>query len=209
MLRVGLTGGIGSGKSTVVRMLREEKLPAIEADDLAREATRAGQPAYQDVLAAFGRGILQPDGEIDRARLAAIVFASREELDRLNRIVHPRVLDRASRWLDEQQAAGAPVAIVEAPLLIEAGYQRAFDRLVVVWCRPDQQIDRLVARGMNRDEAERRIAAQMPVEEKRRMAGDLIDNTGTLDETRSQVAVLTEKLRSLAAGSRDSRGKRQ
>jgi dephospho-CoA kinase len=199
MLRVGLTGGIGSGKSTVVRMLREMKLPAIEADDLAWEATRAGQPAYQEIVAAFGRGILQADGEIDRARLAAIVFGTKEELDRLNRIVHPRVLDRANRWLEEQQAAGSAAAIVEAPLLVEAGYHRAFDRLVVVWCRPEQQIDRLVARGMDPGEAKRRIVAQMPAEEKRRMADDVIDNSGTVAETRKQVAALVEKLQALAA----------
>ncbi|HEV2388569.1 MAG TPA: dephospho-CoA kinase [Candidatus Acidoferrales bacterium] len=201
MLRVGLTGGIGSGKSTVVRMLREWKLPVIEADDAAREVTRAGQPAYQEILAAFGPRILQPAGEIDRALLAAVVFASAEDLEKLNRIVHPRVIERTSRWLEEQQRAGEAVAIVEAPLLIEGGYHREFDRLAVVWCRPEQQLERLAARGMSRTDAERRIAAQMPIEEKRGMANDVIDNSGALDRTRGEVARWVEKLRLLAGES--------
>ncbi|HVB35099.1 MAG TPA: dephospho-CoA kinase [Patescibacteria group bacterium] len=194
MLRMGLTGGIGSGKSTVVALLRERGLGVIEADDVARELTRPGEPAYDEIRQAFGPEVFQENGEIDRPRLAAVVFSSRDQLERLNRIVHPRVLDREARWLAEREKEGARVAVVEAPLLIEAGFHGRFDRLVVVWCRPEQQIERLARRGMSREEAARRIAAQMDVEEKKRLASDLIDNSGTIEETREQIDRLVQKL---------------
>jgi dephospho-CoA kinase len=198
MLRIGLTGGIGSGKSAVAAMLREMGVPVIEADDLAHEITRRGEPAYDEIVECFGKEILQENGEIDRARLAAAVFGSREKLDRLNRIVHPRVLEQAERWLAERKREGAPMAVVEAPLLMEAGFHRRFDRLVVVWCRPEQQWERLSQRGMNHEDAERRMAAQMPAEAKKRLAHDLIDNSGTLEETRRQVEQLVEAWRAAA-----------
>ncbi len=193
MLRIGLTGGIGSGKSTVVAMLRELGVPVIEADDVAHEVTRRGGSAFDEVVDTFGKEILQENGEIDRARLAEAVFGSKEKLDRLNRIVHPRVLERAEKWLGEQKRAGAALAVVEAPLLMEAGYHRRFDRLVVVWCRPEQQEERLSGRGMNHDDAERRMAAQMPADAKKRLAHDLIDNSGTLEETRRRVEQLVRE----------------
>lgn len=194
MLRVGLTGGIGSGKSTVAAMLRERGLAVMEADDAARELVRKGQPAYGEILQAFGGGILQPDGEIDRAKLAGVVFGSREQLERLNAIVHPRVLARAMQWLAERETEGARLAIVEAPLLVEAGFHQEFSRLVVVWCRPDQQMERLISRGMSRRDAERRIAAQLDLGKKKALASDLIDNSGTIDETSLQVDGLARKL---------------
>ena len=194
MLRVGLTGGIGSGKSSVVVMLREMGVPVIEADDLAHELSRAGEAVHDEIVQTFGREILAENGEIDRARLAGVVFGSPEKLERLNRIVHPRVLERTERWIGERRREGAALVVVEAPLLVEAGVYRRLDRLVVVWCRPDQQIERLSGRGMSREEAERRSAAQMPVEEKMRLADYLIDNSGTRDETRQQVERLVKKL---------------
>ncbi|HVB98773.1 MAG TPA: dephospho-CoA kinase [Candidatus Dormibacteraeota bacterium] len=196
MLRVGLTGGIGSGKSTVVAMLRQRGLAVSEADDIARDLVRRGQPAYDEILQTFGAQILQENGEIDRKRLAAIVFGSSERLDRLNRIVHPRVRERTERWLAEREKEGARVAIVEAPLLVEAGSHRRLDRLVVVWCRPEQQLARLAERGMSREDAERRIAAQMDVEKKKALADDLIDNSGTVEQTRQRVDRLVRKLES-------------
>jgi len=122
------------------------------------------------------------------------VFGSPEKLERLNRIVHPRVFERTERWIGERRREGAALVVVEAPLLVEAGFHRRLDRLVVVWCRPEQQIERLSGRGMSREEAEQRIAAQMPVEEKMRLADYLIDNSGTRDETRQQVERLVTRL---------------
>jgi dephospho-CoA kinase len=194
MLRVGLTGGIGCGKSSVVEMLREMGVPVIEADDLVHELSRAGEAVHEEIVEAFGREILAENGEIDRARLAGIVFGSPEKLERLNRIVHPRVLERTERWMGERRREGAQLVVVEAPLLVEAGFHRRLDRLVVVWCRPEQQIERLSGRGMSGEEARQRIAAQMPAEEKMRLADYLIDNSGTRDQTRRQVDILVKKL---------------
>lgn len=210
MLRVGLTGGIGSGKSMVAEMLRECGVPVLEADTVAHQAIAKGAPAYREIVSAFGPGILQPDGEIDHQGLAAIVFSSPAKLRRLNRIVHPRVLKRMTEWLGQKERAGSSVAVVEAPLLIEAGYHRKLDRLVVVWCRPARQRARLVKRGMSAAEAARRMKAQMPPAQKRRLADDAVDNSGTRAETRRQVAALAKRLKSLAgaAGRAEKRKKR-
>ena len=195
MLRVGLTGGIGSGKSSVVAMLREMGVPVIEADDVVHELSRAGEAVYDEIVKTFGREILAENGEIDRARLAAMVFGSPEKLTQLNGIVHPRVLERTEQWMSERRRDGARLVVIEAPLLVETGFHRRLDRLVVVWCRPEQQIERLSGeRGMSREEADRRIAAQLTVEEKMRVADHLIDNSGTRDETRRQVEALVKRL---------------
>lgn len=203
MLRVGLTGGIGCGKSAVVQMLREMGVPVIEADDLVRELSQAGEGVHDEIVKTFGREILMENGEIDRARLAGIVFGSPEKLARLNKIVHPRVLERTEQWVGERRQDGAQMVVVEAPLLVEAGFHQKLDRLAVVWCRPEQQIERLSGRGMSREEAERRIAAQMPVEEKMRLADYLIDNSGTRDETRRQVELLVKKLETEVAAAEE------
>ncbi len=193
MLRIGLTGGIGSGKSAVVAMLRDLGVPVVEADDISREVVRQGESAWSEIVEAFGREILHETGELDRARLAALVFADPEKLARLNQIVHPRVLAALDRWLTDREREGAPIAVVEAPLLYESGYAGKLDRIVVVFCRREQQFERLIARGMSPENAESRIASQMPPEEKQRLAADLIDNSGSLEETRRQVALLVEK----------------
>jgi dephospho-CoA kinase len=199
MLRVGLTGGIACGKSTVVAMLRESGIIVIEADPLAHELIEPGHPAYDDVVREFGKGVLNPDGTIDRAKLGAIVFADPMKLGRLNQIVHPRVIEATEHRLAEFARPGGPaMAVVEAALLIEAGYAKRFDRLIVVWCRPEQQRERLLARGLSPSQAEQRIAAQMPVEQKRRQATDEIDSSGPLESTREQVERLAAKLKQLA-----------
>lgn len=200
MLHVGLTGGIGCGKSTVAAMMREMGCHVLEADLLAHRLIEPGQPAYDEVIREFGPGVRAPDGRIDRAKLAAIVFADPAKLDLLNRIVHPRVLEALDRELAElERAQPQAVAVVEAALLIESSYHERLDRLVVVWCEPEQQIERLLARGMAREQAERRIAAQMKMDQKRRMADDEIDCSGSLESTRRQVERLIAKLQQLAA----------
>ncbi len=196
MLRVGLTGGIACGKSTVAAILREMGFRVLDADLLAHELIEPGQPAYEEVLRDFGREICDAQGRIDRARLGAVVFANPAKLARLNRIVHPRVLEAADRqfaaWAKSESNG---VTFIEAALLVEAGYHKRLDRLVVAWCTPGRQKERLIARGMTREEAERRIGAQMPIEEKKRLATDLIDCSGTLEETRRQVEALAARLR--------------
>ncbi|OLC88578.1 MAG: dephospho-CoA kinase [Acidobacteria bacterium 13_1_40CM_4_61_5] len=200
MLRLGLTGGIASGKSAVAGMLRELGFPVLDADALAHRLMEPGQPAHDEVLREFGAEIAGADGRIDRAKLAAVVFADREKLERLNGIVHPRVLEEMQRQFAEGETRNTlGAAFVEAALIIEAGYHKLLDGVVVTWCKPEQQLARLLARGLSAEEARRRIAAQMPVEEKLRYATERIDCSGTLEETRKQVAALAAKLRRAAS----------
>jgi dephospho-CoA kinase len=198
MLRAGLTGGIACGKSTVAAMLREVGFPVLDADALAHRLMEPGQPAHEELLAEFGRDICDAQGQIERARLAEVVFCDPEALERLNEIVHPRVIEKIEEQFTKWgQAQPRGVVFVEAALIAEADYDRWLDRLVVAWCRPEQQRQRLLARGMTLEEATRRMAAQMPLEEKKRLATDLIDCSGTLEETRRQTEALAERLRAL------------
>jgi dephospho-CoA kinase len=199
MLRVGLTGGIGCGKSTVASMLRELGCAVIDADLLAHKLIETGRPAYEEVVREFGTGILDPQGQVDRGKLAAVVFEDSRKLQRLNHIVHPRVIEIIERQLAEAARNGAAVAVVEAALLVEGRYHEQLDRLVVVWCRPEQQRERLRLRGMSPEQIDKRINAQMPAEQKRRVATDEIDNSGSIEETRQQVERLADKLKRLAA----------
>jgi dephospho-CoA kinase len=195
MLRLGLTGGIASGKSAVAAMLRELGFSVLDADSLAHKIVEPGQPAYEEVLREFGSAITDGQGRVDRAKLGTLVFADNSKLDRLNAIVHPRVAEAVLRQFDEWQREGTrDAAFVEAALLIESGIHQHLDGLVVAWCRPEQQLERLAARGLSDQEARRRIAAQMPVEEKLRYATGKIDCSGTLEQTREQVQALAAKL---------------
>ena len=196
MLRLGLTGGIASGKSAVAAMLREMGFVVLDADSLAHRLIEPGQPAYNDILQEFGPAVVAPDGHVDRAKLSAIVFADRARLDHLNAIVHPRVAEIVFRQFAEWERAGArDAAFVEAALLIESGIHKKLDGLVVAWCEPQQQLERLIARGLSDAEARRRIAAQLPVAEKLRLATEKIDCSGSLEQTRLQVQSLATKLR--------------
>jgi dephospho-CoA kinase len=203
MLRVGLTGGIGCGKSTVAAMMRDWGCHVIDADAIARELAEPGQPAYNEIVAAFGSEFLLEDGRLDRANLAHLVFADASKLLTLNKILHPRVIAvQEHRLMEIAQTHPGAVAVVEAALLIEAGYHKSLDHLIVVWCKPEQQIERLTnrqGRAMTREDAMRRIAAQMPLEEKRRLATDEIDNSGSLAATQQQVTQLVARLKSQAA----------
>lgn len=203
MLRVGLTGGIASGKTTVAAMFRARGARVLEADRTAHRLMAPGQPAHAEIVQAFGKEILSADGTIDRRRLGAIVFADAARREELNRIVHPRVIDEQEKEL-ARIAAEDPgaVAIVEAALLIEAGYHKQLDKLVVTWCRPEQQLQRLQAKGLSREDAARRIAAQLPAEEKRRLADYVIDCSGALAETERQVEQVWQALQQAAASKR-------
>jgi dephospho-CoA kinase len=196
MLRLGLTGGIASGKTAVAAMLRELGFAVLDADSLAHKLTEPGQPAYDEVLREFGPSIIDSDNRIHRAKLAGIVFADAAKLARLNAIVHPLVKTAVHRQFAEWSRDGArDAAFVEAALLVEAGYQKELDGLVITWCRPQQQLERLRARGFSDEDARRRIAAQMPVAEKLRYATERIDCSGSLEDTRKQVEALAIKLR--------------
>ncbi|HVR71306.1 MAG TPA: dephospho-CoA kinase, partial [Vicinamibacteria bacterium] len=199
MLKVGLTGGIACGKTHVARRLASRALHVLDLDTVAHELTAPGGAAYEDVVRAFGAGILGAAGAIDRQALAARVFADPEALGRLNALVHPRVREEETRRARALAGTGA-VLVTDAALLVESGLHLRFDRLVVVDCRPEQQVRRLAARdGMTEETARARLAAQMPVAEKRRFAHLLIDASASVEETDRATDAVTETLRGLAA----------
>jgi len=199
MLKIGLTGGIASGKSTVSSMLRGYDCDILEMDPIGHEFLEPGQVPYDEVVREFGREIVEANGAIDRARLGAIIFADPARRERLNAILHPRILDVVRNWFAALDRPGGPeFAVVEAALILEAGYQKELDRVIVCWCRPEQQLARLEHRGFSREQAHARIAAQMPMDQKRQLADDLIDCSRSLQETQQQVQALVGKLRQLS-----------
>jgi len=183
---LGLTGGIGSGKSTVARLVAELGVPVLDADQLAREVVEPGRPALAEVAAAWPRAI-GPDGRVDRKRLADIVFADAAERVRLEAITHPRIQALADERLAELAAKGHALAIYEASLLVESGRYKDFDGLVVVTASPETQLERLLARGdLTEAAAQARIDAQLPLLAKVRVATHLVDNDGELAATKSK-----------------------
>ncbi len=196
----GLTGGVASGKSTVAEMFRVLGARVIEADQIGHEVIVAGQPAFRELVARFGTEFLGSDGEFDRRRLGNLVFADPEKLSALNAIVHPRIIQRvedlAARYHAEDPRGG--VILVDAALIFEAGIGGRFKKLLVAWCRPEQQLARLIAKtDLPMADAQRRIASQLPIEEKLRRTDFLIDCSGSLEETRRQVEALYPKLKEI------------
>jgi len=184
----------------VAAMLREHGFPVLEADKISHALIEPGGAAFAQVIARFGRDILDDRGRIDRARLGAIVFASREKLDQLNGIVHPRVEEELLRRLAELEKSGTvAAAFVEAALIFEARLDKKLDGVVAAWCLPEQQLARLIERGMSEAEARRRMAMQMPAEKKLALAEEKIDCSGSIEGTRRQVDALAAKLRALAS----------
>lgn len=200
MIVIGLTGGIATGKTTVARMLAELGAAVVDADAVARRVVEPGLPAWRDLVAAFGPDVLLPDGRVNRPLLARLVFGGdREALERLNRATHPHILAAIRRRLEELGAAACRVAVLDAPLLLETGLDALVDQVWVVRADRALQVDRLAARNdLDPGEAAARIDAQMPLEEKLRRADVVIDNAGSLEETRRQVVAAWERL--LAGG---------
>ncbi|MGH9358900.1 MAG: dephospho-CoA kinase [Terriglobia bacterium] len=196
----GLTGGIASGKSTVAGYFADLGAHVIDSDDVAHELLRLPGPVFDAVVQAFGGEILDEAGAIDRRKLGAIVFAGRAKLRQLNALMHPAIIERINHVAADlhRQKPGAPV-IVDAALIFEAGIDAMFRKVIVAWCRPEQQLERLISKGgLSRDQAESRIAAQMSADEKRRRGDFVVDCSGTLDETRAQVGVIYAQLKRLA-----------
>ncbi|HMG76940.1 MAG TPA: dephospho-CoA kinase [Pyrinomonadaceae bacterium] len=203
MLKVGLTGSIAVGKSFVLGVLAQLGCRILDADATAREVVAPGTPGLNAVLGAFGSEILREDGALDRARLGAIVFSDEEKRRLLNSILHPFIItaqdDQIRRWETEDSRG---IAVVDAALMIESGGYRRFDKLIVVHCRPEVQLERLISRdGLSPQEAERRIAAQMSQEEKIKHADFLIDTSEGFESARTQteavfrqLSVLSDKL---------------
>jgi dephospho-CoA kinase len=200
-MKVGLTGGIASGKSVVGEMFVALGAHLIEADRIAHELLQPGNPVYDEVVRHFGSGILNPDGTVSRGRLAEAAFGSPSRVEELNQIVHPAVIRRQEEWMEGVgRRDPRAIAMVEAALIVEAGAAMRFDRLVVVTCRPEQRIQRWAVR-MNVDEetarreVTRRVAVQLPDEEKIKVADFVIDNSGSLEETNRQVRQIYRQLK--------------
>ena len=205
MLKIGLTGGIASGKSLVSRMFVELGAHSIDADEIAHELMAPGQPAYKEIVEKFGASILNPDKTVNRAKLAELAFdKKRPRIYELNRIIHPGVIQRYEKWMDDIHAR-EPNAIVmlEAALLLEAGLRRRFDKIIVVTLKQQQRIERWAQR-FNLDpetarlEVTRRMMAQAPDEAKLQAADFVIDNSGTVEETKAQVQKVYDALLSHA-----------
>jgi dephospho-CoA kinase len=185
---IGLTGGIGTGKSTVAGFLRDLGVTVIDADEATRAVQAPGSEGLRRLVEEFGPEILAPDGSLDRPRLAAIAFRDPEARLRLNAIVHPRVREWMAERQREAEARGEAVAVLDIPLLYETRGDAGFDAVVLVYAPEELQVRRLVElRGMQERAARERIAAQMPIEEKRRLASHVIVNTGTLEDLRGEV----------------------
>jgi dephospho-CoA kinase len=199
MLRVALTGGLASGKSFVGRTLASMGCLLIQADELGHEVLLPGGEAYAGAVREFGPGILDEKGFIVRRRLAAEVFGRPDRLAALTALVHPPVRRRANAMMD-QFFAREPrgIAVVEAAIHIETGGYRLYDKLVLAFCRPEQQVERAMRRdGLTREQVLERLARQMPLEEKRKYADYVIDTSGSKEETARQVAIVYQTLRSL------------
>ena len=193
---IGLTGGIASGKSSVARMLEKLGAVIIDADQLAREVVMPGRPAYRAIVEAFGSGILNPDLTIDRGALGRLVFADAEARRRLEKITHPAIGARAEERLAELRSSGLPTVFYMAALLIEAGVASRVDEIWVVYLDRETQVARLMERDdSSREEALRKIAAQMPMDEKKTFGRVVIDNRGTPAETERQVRELWGRLK--------------
>lgn len=187
----GLTGGMASGKSTAARMFADLGAKIIDADRIGHALLSSNSAAYAEIVQRFSRQILDTSGEISRRRLGALVFADSEKLRALNSIVHPRIItrveDQAMQYSTQDPSA---VILVDAALIFEAGIGGRFKKVIVTWCPPEQQLERLMHKGLTREEAERRLSTQIPAEEKRRRADFVVDSSGSLENTRRQVEAL-------------------
>lgn len=201
MLKIGLTGSIAVGKSAVLSILAELGCVTFDADKIAHSCMEPGRAAYDDIVREYGQGVLAGDGSIDRAKLGAIVFADAGRRKRLNDIVHPRVIEEQNRLLEEAEARNPEgIAVIDAALMIESGGYKRFEKLIVVFCEPEIQVERLMRRNrITREDAERRIAAQMSSDEKRRYADYEIDTSGSFEDTRRRVIQVLDQLKNLKA----------
>jgi len=189
----------------VARYFQELGAYIIDADRVGHELIEPGSAAYREIVERFGKEILDPGGKIDRKKLGPKVFANRQQLQMLDSILHPRIIARVQELGAEQRRRDPhAVVIVDAALIFESGIGGTLRKVVVAWCRPEQQVERLIAKtGVSREEAERRIHAQMPVEEKRRRADYVIDCSGSMQDTRRQAEAIYLDLRQIAEGAND------
>ena len=197
--RIGLTGGIGAGKSTAAERFRARGALVLDADEISRDSLKKDGACYGEVVHLFGSEVLQPNGEIDRKKLAGIVFSDEDKRNKLNAIVHPYVIETMFRLAEESLGKLGGIAVFEAPLLFESGMHERMDRNILVTCGEEQRLERILTRdNTTRDAALARIRAQMPEEEKRLLADDILENSGTIEQLNAQIDTLLEGLAGLA-----------
>ena len=195
---IGLTGGIGSGKSTVARSLQEHGFPIVDADLIAREIVEPGQPALAELAKEFGEDILNADGSLDRGLLASRAFKTKDTTQRLNDITHPRINQRTQELLDEARENGAEAVIYDMPLLIDKGLHKDMDATIVVHAAEHVRLERLTTkRGLDVDDVRRRINAQIDDETRKQHADILLDNNGTEEDLTQQIAQAVDKIKQL------------
>ena len=202
MLRVGLTGSIAVGKSYVASILAELGCHVLDADQTARDVVAPGSAGLSAVVAAFGKEILLSDGTLDRPKLGSLIFGNEEKRQQLNSILHPFIIAAQDEQLQKWEAENpAGIGVVDAALMIESGGYKRFDKLVVVHCRPEVQLERVMSRnGLSREEARKRIESQMPQETKKNFADFLVDTSEGFETTRKQTVALHEGLRRHSRG---------
>lgn len=200
MLKVGLTGGIGTGKSHVAKTFTELGCYVFDADKVARQVVEPGKVGFEKVVAEFGKEILAKDGTIDRAKLGQIIFNNPEKREKLNQILHPIIIAKQdSLILETVNQDPNAIVIIDAALMIETGSYKRFDKLIVVYCDRESQIERVMKRNnLSRNEVESRINSQMPSDEKRKYADIEIDTSGTFEETEDKVRTIYQELKELA-----------
>lgn len=195
MIKIGLTGGIGSGKSTVAELIKDHNMPIIDADQIARDIVNPGQLALVELTDAFGPDILHPDGTLNRPKLAKLAFATPEATTTLNTITHPKIIARTAELFAQTEANGHPIAVWDMPLLIDKGYHTDMDYVIVVDTNQEERIRRLVQyRGLDEQDVRRRIAAQISDTERRQAATHIIDNNGDPTTLKPQVEAILKEL---------------
>jgi len=201
MISAGLTGGIGSGKSTAAALFASLGAVTINSDEIGRDMMKPGTVVYDRIVSGFGNDVVDSNGQLDRAKLAEIVFHDLDKLKHLNAIVHAPVLREIDRRIQFERAKNPQaVVVVESAVLFEAGQERRFDKMIVAWCTPEQQVERFVSRSrMAEADVRARMAAQMPGDEKKRRADFVIDTSSSLADTERQVKEVFAKLQALAS----------
>ena len=195
MQRIALTGGMGTGKSHVRAVFAALGVPTIDADTLARDVVAHGTPGFDAVVAAFGRGILNADGDLDRRALAALVFADTARRRDLEAILHPAIRGAIDQWFTTLDKTAFPFAIADIPLLYETGLDKEYDAVIVTSCAPQTQVKRIMARdNLDATEVQRRLEAQLPIEDKVKRANYVVDTNGSLVQTNAQVHKLYREL---------------
>jgi len=191
---IGLTGGIASGKSTVSNMVKKLGITVVDADEISRDVVEIGKPAYNQIVDVFGADILQQDHTLDRKKLGALIFSNQKRREQLNKIVHPEVRKEMLRQVEKEKKQGSRAVVLDIPLLFESKLTYMVDKTLLVYVDEQTQLERLMQRnGYAKAEAKLRIQSQLPLKDKRKLADEIIDNNGTIENTQTQVEVVLKK----------------